>query len=185
MRHMGAGSINKNYKEKWASLGLCIWCRKPRDGKSKVCRACTQLSSTRVKDRQRKFREAGLCTNCGRARDREGRLLCASCNSRKINPTVNLSRRCRQYGITVLEYRQILADQGGVCSICLRPPNGRWDTLTIDHCHATGAVRGLLCGTCNKAIGCLQDSVDVVERAANYLRTSEQKIKEAASQKAA
>ena len=45
---------------------------------------------------------------------------------------------------------RLLAEQGGVCAICGNPPKTRG--LSIDHDHKTGAVRGLLCFRCNRAL---------------------------------
>jgi hypothetical protein len=58
----------------------------------------------------------------------------------------------RKYGITVEHYEQMLKHQNGVCKICKSlDPSGR--RLAVDHCHTTGAVRGLLCPNCNTALG--------------------------------
>lgn len=58
----------------------------------------------------------------------------------------------RKYGITVNVYDQMFKHQNGVCKICKGlDPSGR--RLAVDHCHSTGAVRGLLCPSCNTALG--------------------------------
>ena len=46
------------------------------------------------------------------------------------------------------------------CELCGGPPDGRWGTLSCDHDHPTGVLRGWLCSTCNMAIGCLGDDLD-------------------------
>jgi len=60
-----------------------------------------------------------------------------------------------------------------VCDICRRPEratrNGRVRLLTRDHDHSTGAWRGLLCSSCNVAIGLLQDDPAVMRAAAEYI----------------
>lgn len=76
----------------------------------------------------------------------------------------------RTYGITLEQYEEILRDQGGGCAICGAVPDQR--SLDVDHCHETGAVRGLLCGSCNNGIGRFQDDPDLLEQAAEYLRCS-------------
>lgn len=73
------------------------------------------------------------------------------------------------YEISRLEYDKILHDQGGVCKLCLGSQVGRWDKLDIDHDHVTGKVRGLLCGNCNRGLGLLKDSPELLRRAADYL----------------
>ena len=73
-----------------------------------------------------------------------------------------------RYGITVDEYDELEKAQGGVCKICQRPETQR-KRLAVDHCHTTGAVRGLLCTTCNAAIGHLLDDPEIIRRAADYV----------------
>jgi Recombination endonuclease VII len=58
--------------------------------------------------------------------------------------------RAKQLGVTDLEYAAILAAQGGHCALCLSTPKSR--RLHVDHNHATGEVRGLLCHRCNRAL---------------------------------
>lgn len=72
-----------------------------------------------------------------------------------------------KYDITIQDYDLLFEYQNRVCCICRKmPKHGR---LHIDHCHATGDVRGLLCMKCNHGIGKLGDTADGVQRALNYL----------------
>jgi hypothetical protein len=81
----------------------------------------------------------------------------------------------RRYGISIERYDALLESQGGVCAICLLPERAiapRSDTviaLSVDHEYDTGTVRGLLCQTCNRALGYLKDREDLLLRAALYL----------------
>ena len=70
-----------------------------------------------------------------------------------------------KYRIREADVAKLLAEQGGVCAIC-----GGTHLLGVDHCHDTGIVRGILCRTCNSGIGHLKDNLELVERAAVYLR---------------
>lgn len=83
------------------------------------------------------------------------------------------SQKLAQYGLTPAEYRDMLARQGGVCAICKCPEPVKGRALAVDHDHRTGAVRGLLCGSCNRGIGMLKDRADLLEAAAGYLRGTE------------
>jgi hypothetical protein len=74
------------------------------------------------------------------------------------------------YGMTTECYDEMLKKQGGACGICkTSKPTGRWKVFAVDHCHATGKVRGLLCNECNRGIGLLKDSIEVLKSAVNYL----------------
>ena len=76
----------------------------------------------------------------------------------------------RKYGITPVQYDEMLAAQGGGCSICKSPESKRsGQRLMVDHDHKTGEVRGLLCNPCNAAIGLLGDNISTLQNAINYL----------------
>lgn len=75
------------------------------------------------------------------------------------------------YGIDDTDYDRMLVEQGGCCAICGSKDhkNSRTKYFAVDHCHSTGVVRGLLCNSCNKGIGLLQDNPEVLKAAAGYL----------------
>jgi hypothetical protein len=83
----------------------------------------------------------------------------------------------KKFGITLAQYRELAASQDMVCSICENPEretrNGKIKALSVDHNHTTGQVRGLLCGSCNKAIGFLNEDPDLFAKAVSYLRDHE------------
>ena len=56
------------------------------------------------------------------------------------------------------------------CDICGNPPDGKWTELSYDHCHTSGVFRGLLCSSCNRALGFFKDDTSVMERAIAYLK---------------
>lgn len=74
----------------------------------------------------------------------------------------------RKFGMTVEDYDRMCAEQGGVCAICGRRPR-EGTHLHVDHDHETGRVRGLLCFSCNVAVGQLQHDPTRIVRAADYL----------------
>ena len=79
----------------------------------------------------------------------------------------------RRYGITAEEVDEMLAAQGGVCAICRTAPAAH-----VDHDHATGAVRALLCFGCNGGLGQFKDNPEFLRAAAYYvaLHTARQEI---------
>jgi hypothetical protein len=75
----------------------------------------------------------------------------------------------KTYGITGAQYDLLYSRQGGVCFICRRA-TGKTKKLAVDHDHATGFVRGLLCSPCNQILGHLRDDWRALDRASVYLR---------------
>lgn len=75
----------------------------------------------------------------------------------------------KKYGILPEDYARMLRAQGFGCAICgiQKCPSGR--RFSVDHCHETGRVRGILCLKCNQGIGQLDDSPERLRRAAEYL----------------
>lgn len=88
------------------------------------------------------------------------------------------------YGITLEDYQSMLGRQSGCCAICgTNSPFGRLDnnarkrkrrTFSVDHCHATGKVRGLLCGRCNIALGNFEDDTELLRAAIAYIERHRQ-----------
>lgn len=77
----------------------------------------------------------------------------------------------KQTGLTLAEYEEISNRQEGKCLICQEiPPKNRFGRLHVDHCHKSKQVRGLLCSSCNTALGLFKDREDLMERAVEYLK---------------
>jgi hypothetical protein len=88
------------------------------------------------------------------------------------------TQRKRYYGITGEQYRNLLLKQEGRCAGCGKGEtslnrNGEVRSLAVDHCHTTGAVRGLLCDGCNNAISRANDSPSILRRLAAYLEVAD------------
>lgn len=81
---------------------------------------------------------------------------------------VRRAQRLKRYGMTPEQYDALAESQGGRCALCKKVPEPRrmtangapWISLVVDHDHATGKVRGLLCRGCNQGMG-LADLVGV------------------------
>jgi hypothetical protein len=69
------------------------------------------------------------------------------------------------YGMSVADYDAMLQRQRGVCAICGKSNQA----LCVDHCHACGKVRGLLCAKCNSALGFCNDDPAHLLAAISYL----------------
>lgn len=85
---------------------------------------------------------------------------------------IDSQARFRKYGVTQDQYDAMLASQSGACALCRKPPKAN-KRLGVDHDHATGVVRGLLCDPCNQGIGMLGDNAVGVAAALLYLLLAE------------
>jgi hypothetical protein len=74
-----------------------------------------------------------------------------------------------KYGITSDDRDAMLASQEFRCAICKDDAPGGHGTWHVDHCHDTGAVRGLLCTRCNMGLGQFRDNTEFLSNAIAYL----------------
>jgi hypothetical protein len=118
------------------------------------CRACHKERGRLWKERNPEKVAAGRARNKAKAVAREE---IRKATRKGLDPDL------------VASYR---AGHSGLCDICGKPPGGRRPWLYVDHDHATGAFRGLLCGHCNTGLGHFLDDTDVMESAIAYLRVS-------------
>ncbi len=88
-------------------------------------------------------------------------------NSEKNKKCSTRALRKTRYGVTQEMYDAMHTAQLGVCAICLRDDGAR--SLSVDHCHKTGKVRGLLCGKCNLTLGTFDEDIARFQACADYL----------------
>ena len=103
--------------------------------------------------------------------------------SRVANPKRHLNNSLKKsFGITLIDYEKMTDEQKGVCAICgnkettinPRHKHGMPQNLSVDHDHKTGKIRGLLCKSCNQAIGLFKENIDTMQNAINYLNKFKQ-----------
>lgn len=139
--------------ERELDLGFFSRNARAKDGYCSWCRECT---ANRRKERW--TNEPGYAER-ERAKGR-----------RRYNPERERAKGLAQYDLTIAEYDEMLAAQGGACAICQRKPKKSGPRLAVDHEHRTGLVRGLLCGNCNwNLIGAFHENARLFARAAGYL----------------
>lgn len=97
--------------------------------------------------------------------------------NRKINSKYRAAYLLnRKYSIKQEQFIELKNKQNNVCAICKKEEitfdkrANKVRELSVDHCHVTGKIRGLLCGNCNKGIGNLKDSIEILNNAINYLK---------------
>ena len=94
---------------------------------------------------------------------------------RAANPAYHKSLHLKKrYGIGIRTYNEMLASQNGCCNICGKAESneirGKVVSLAVDHDHKTGAIRALLCGNCNRALGLFNDDTALLDAAKAYLQ---------------
>lgn len=87
------------------------------------------------------------------------------------------------FGLSLDEFNAMYTAQNGLCAMCGEPETwvrgGRLHSLSVDHCHETGAIRELLCRACNNGIGHFKENTDALRKAADYLDRHDAKNKPA------
>lgn len=161
-------------------------------GHTPTCRACRTVQRDQLHRRPRQH--VGMtrpCSKCHNRRDlseftKDRRSpdgyspRCSSCRredraAANADPQAARARFLRwKYGITVEQYDEMFAQQGGMCAVCggAETIKGRrW--LDVDHCHRTGRVRALLCSTCNRVFGMLAEDPNRIAQLLRYALSHE------------
>ena len=130
-----------------------------------------------------------ICPNCSIEKSLDeywkGQSSCIACmkwkqknywNSR--TPKKRLEQHLKyKYGVTPEVFTNAWEEQQGKCVICdeklpdLMVYESRRRGYAIDHNHATGEFRGILCNSCNSLLGMAKEKAEVLDKAAHYLRT--------------
>ena len=148
------------------SAYLKRWRREHRIERAAQARAYRKKHPEEVNRKQREYYAANR--DRIRARDNAYHAL----NRDKLNAALKLRRRSLYdlYRLTQEQYAELLAKQGNACAICLTVFSDDVKPY-VDHSHSTHEVRGILCNSCNVALGKMNDSVVVLRRAITYLES--------------
>lgn len=145
---------------------------------SKTCsvRWANMRRAARLKAERRAAQ--GPCDRCGgevpETRRAGSKFCSAECKHLTQNDRWRESKphynRGRLYGLTPTRYEAMLAGQNNRCAICRSPEwGGKHNVPHVDHDHASGIVRGLLCDNCNNGLGRFRDDSARLRDAAVYL----------------
>lgn len=124
-----------------------------KDGLDSICKKCKNI---KAKIRYDNNREAILAKQRNRIRNGDGK-------------KYDLKRK---FGITLGQYHDMVILQNGVCAICKKVDEDI--KLSVDNCHTTGKIRGLLCRRCNTALGLFGDDIERMKSAIEYLGEASQ-----------
>ena len=123
------------------------------------------------------------CKSNSKGIERGVKIYCKDCMSKRHASSDRVANRermreihmKRSYGITRDDYKEMVISQNGVCAICGKAETAKRGgsilPLAVDHCHYTGEIRGLLCSSCNKALGYFYDNVDTLQKAIDYIES--------------
>ena len=127
-----------------------------------------------------------VCTHCEKElplesfkRNKDGKFgrhsICKKCSSQRAklrysNGDSYAVRLKKLYNLSVEDYEELYAQARGSCQVCGVKESDLNKRLAVDHCHATGKVRGLLCSKCNTALGQLGDDLDRISSLYSYLK---------------
>lgn len=87
----------------------------------------------------------------------------------KLDDKKKHAKWLRRYNLKQEDYLNMFNNQNGCCKICNQKCISGMN-LSVDHCHKTGTVRGLLCRKCNTALGMFNDNIEYFEEAIKYLK---------------
>lgn len=154
--------------------------------KTKHCHKCETTKSVDQfnKDRSRKDGLQPVCRECTKTYWRKSYPQNAERDRKRArqrywqNPDASWAQGLKQnYGMTAEQYEELYKKQSGVCAICGKPETRKTRTLgkrikklAVDHDHGTGKVRELLCHKCNMGLGSFNHDVELMEKAAAYVR---------------
>lgn len=135
----------------------------------KLCPKCSVQKPTDEFGKNKLYKD-GLqycCKSCDRALDKAWQ----EANPEKYKLSW-LRKNCKRIGITVEFYLEQLELQGGLCKICGLPNDRPGYRMSMDHDHATGEFRGLLCNRCNRVLGMVRDDTQLLYQMREYLHWS-------------
>lgn len=148
-------------------------------GGEKKCSKCNKVKSLDkfTTDRRKRSGIGSWCKICKNTARKVHYLKNRKRDCHKVRDCKRLAR----YNITSKQYAQMVAGQNGVCGICGNPETAiiknTLRQLSVDHCHETDQIRGLLCTKCNRALGMFEDSIDILASAISYLRNANLSIR--------
>lgn len=193
-KRANAERINADRRAKrksWSDAGLCRNCGHEKEAAFAVCAKCRSQNRAAVakkhehhKAKKRAFywnnRDAALAASKAWRMANQEKVKEANRRHGKLSYPKRREYMMRQaYGITMAEWRAMLASQGDRCALCeTDKPGGRgWMT---DHDHKTGLLRAILCHMCNLGLGTFRDDPTLLRRAADYVEKHARKPRAAA-----
>lgn len=178
----GLQSRCKTCRKQWSTTRVIDYSNAGGKKRCGTCRRVKPLATGFYKNKSNSDGYYGNCKTCHKAtvkawatRNHESFTAYArewrAGNRDKSAAAARRYRLRKKYGLTEAQLASMCAAQDGKCTLCRKKKR-----LVVDHCHRTGVVRGLLCGSCNTGLGSLCDDVGVLERAIAYLGSTQPQV---------
>ena len=153
--------------------GVCRICHQPEVAEGK-----SFLSVDHIKGTEPKIIRGLLCSNCNPGLGHINhsvitmRLAVDYLEYWKNRRNPNLPEGVYKSNISAKQRQDLHDLHNGLCDICHQPEVAPNKSLAVDHDHATGEIRGLLCNLCNTGLGLMKDSTVIINSAIDYLERS-------------
>ena len=141
---------------------------------TKECTKCGQIKDITEFPRKADSSRDGFSTRCKNCYNARKRAYYKTTEGKKAN----LHHLKHKYGLKPTEYLEIFRVQNGKCAICGVSHLELNRRLSVDHDHATGQIRGLLCFHCNYLLGYAKDNPIILDKARQYLEYANKKWSE-------
>lgn len=126
-----------------------------KDGLDWICRPCKKKRRLKYAHKTYEYNRSWRENNLEYAKLRDKR-----------------SNLMKHFGLTLEEFELMKQAQNYGCAICGKNRSSKKKDLCVDHDHVTGKIRGLLCDCCNRGIGLLLDSTELLQKSIDYLKNS-------------
>lgn len=132
----------------------------------KTCTKCKEIKEIDYfyKDSQKSTGISSICKKCSNEKRKIWNF-----NNKEKRRFISLQSAT---GITKKQYLDILKLQENKCAICNISFLDLNKNLSVDHCHNSNLIRGLLCTKCNIGLGYFNDDENLLVSAINYLKNN-------------
>ena len=154
-------SLEEFPKRKRYRDGIGSWCRS-------CCKKVDQKWAANNPEKTRAYVKKYRKANPGKVNKRNQDWRKA--NPAKVKEWKWASNLKAQFGLTPEDYQEILDEQGGGCKICGKTARQNKKRLAVDHVQKPWQIRGILCNSCNRGLGCFRDDLTLLSRAIEYLQ---------------
>jgi len=138
----------------------------------KICSVCKEAKDLKDFSKHRRDRFQSRCKQCASKlnkiwrQENPDRVKKTYKNWSEKNRDCVRKHQLKKYGLSNDDYNKMFEVQNGKCAICNKTSEKK---LSVDHCHDSGKIRGLLCDRCNHGLGNFKENINFMFKAIEYL----------------